>query len=186
MKSNLLFLLAAACAVASTALAQPLPPPGGPGYARESVNYGYADVLRVDPVYETVRYREPREECYDEDVEVRERGGGDPSGGTVVGAIVGGLIGNQVGSGSGRRAATAAGAIIGGSVGNNVDRNNGGPDRSYRGTERRCQLVDVEREDRRIAGYDVEYRFKGDVYVSRLDHDPGNKLRVRVAVSPAD
>lgn len=186
MKSNLLFALAAAIAAASTAHAQPLPPPGGPGYGRESVNFGYADVLRVDPVYETVRYREPREECYDEDVTVRERGGGDATGGTVAGAIIGGLIGNQVGSGSGRRAATAAGAIIGGSVGNNVDRNNGGPDRVYRDTERRCQIVDVEREDRRIAGYDVEYRFKGDIYVSRLDHDPGNKLRVRVSVSPAD
>lgn len=184
MKSTLLFVFAAACAAASPAHAQ-LPPPDA-GYPREAVNYGYADVLRVDPVYETVRYREPREECYDQQVEVRERGGGDPTGGTVAGAIIGGLIGNQVGSGSGRRAATAAGAIIGGSVGNNVDRNNGGPDRSYQGTERRCQVVDVEREDRRIAGYDVEYRFKGDVYVSRLDHDPGNKLRVRVSVSPAD
>ena len=47
MKSNLLFALAAALAAASTAHAQPLPPPGGPGYGRESVNFGYADVLRV-------------------------------------------------------------------------------------------------------------------------------------------
>lgn len=189
MKSSLSFAFAAALATVSTAHAQyapPPPPPDAPPYVRESVNYGYADVIRVDPIYETVRYREPREECYDEDVTVRERGGGDPTGGTVAGAIIGGLIGNQVGSGSGRRAATAAGAIIGGSVGHNVDRNNGGPDRVYRDTERRCRLVDVEREDRRIAGYDVEYRFKGDVYVSRLDHDPGNKLRVRVSVSPAD
>jgi uncharacterized protein YcfJ len=185
MKSSFKFSLAAALAAVGIAHAQVPPPPGGP-YARESVNYGYADVLRVDPVYETVRYREPREECYDEQVTVRERGGGDPTGGTVAGAIIGGLIGNQVGSGSGRRAATAAGAIIGGSVGHNVDRNNGGPDRVYNDTERRCRVVDVEREDRRIAGYDVEYRFKGDVFVSRLDYDPGNKLRVRVAVSPAD
>jgi len=185
MKTCLSFALAAALAAAAPIHAQPLPS-DGPSYGRESINYGYADVLRVDPIYETVRYREPREECYDEQVSVRERGGGDPTGGTVAGAIIGGLIGNQVGSGSGRRAATAAGALIGGSVGHNVDRSNGGPDRVYRDTERRCRLVDVEREDRRIAGYDVEYRFKGDVYVSRLDHDPGNKLRVRVAVSPAD
>ncbi len=163
-----------------------LPPPGAPAYARESVNFGYADVLRVDPVYEMVRFREPREECFDEPVEVRERGGGDPTGGTVLGAIIGGVVGNQVGSGSGRRAATVAGAIAGGAIGRNVDRTNGGPDRVYPGSERRCQVVDVEREDRRVAGYDVEYRYKGDVFVSRLDYDPGNKLRVRVSVSPAD
>lgn len=184
MKMILTLGLVAAAAM-SAAHAQ-LPPPGDAGYPRESVNFGYADVLRVDPVYETVRYREPREECYDEPVTVRQRGGGDPTGGTVLGAIIGGVVGNQVGGGDGRKAATAAGAIIGGAIGRNVDKNNGGPDRVYEGSERRCRIVDVEREDRRVAGYDVEYRYKGDVFVSRLDYDPGNKLRVRVAISPAD
>jgi uncharacterized protein YcfJ len=41
-------------------------------------------------------------------------------------------------------------------------------------------------EQRRIAGYDVEYRYRGEVYVSRLNYDPGERLRVRVSVSPAD
>ena len=172
--------------LAATVVHAQMPPPAGAGYGRESVNYGYADVLRVDAVYETVRFREPREECYDQPVSVRERGGGDPTGGTVLGAIIGGVVGNQVGGGDGRRAATAAGAVIGGAIGRNVDKNNGGPDRVYESSERRCRVVDVEREDRRVAGYDVEYRYKGDVFVSRLDYDPGNKLRVRVAISPAD
>lgn len=155
-------------------------------FEQESVKFAYADVLRVDPVYETVRYREPREECHEQQVERIERGGGDPTGGTIVGAIIGGVIGSNVGSGNGRRAATAAGAVIGGAIGRDIDKNNGGPDRRYVGTEQRCRVVDVEREERRIAGYDVEYQFKGDVYMSRLAYDPGNKLRVRVAVSPAD
>lgn len=154
--------------------------------ASTSVKYAYADVLRVDPIYETVRYREPREECREQHVERVERGGGDPTGGTIVGAIIGGVIGSNVGSGNGRRAATAAGAVIGGAIGRDIDKNNGGPDRRYTTTEQRCQIIDVEREERRIAGYDVEYQFKGDIYMSRLAYDPGNKLRVRVAVSPAD
>jgi uncharacterized protein YcfJ len=174
--------LAAALAMASVAHAQLAPV--GSVYPREAVSFGYADVLRVDPVYETVRYREPREECYDEPVTVRERE--SAAGGTVLGAIIGGVVGSQVGSGDGRRAATVAGAIAGGAIGRNADKRNNGPDRVYESSERRCRIVDVEREDRRIAGYDVEYRYKGDVFVSRLDHDPGNKLRVRVAISPAD
>lgn len=185
MKTTVSLGLLASLALAGTATAQVAPTTGG-YVSRESVNYGYADVLRADAVYETVRYREPREECFDEPVTVRERGGGDPTGGTVVGAIIGGVVGNQVGSGSGRRAATAAGAVIGGAIGRDVDRRNGGPDRVYEGSERRCRVVEVEREDRRIAGYDVEYRYKGDIFVSRLDYDPGNKLRVRVTVAPAD
>lgn len=157
-----------------------------PAAERESVKYAYADVLRVDPIYETVRYREPREECEDRHVERVERGQDSHADGTIVGAIIGGVIGNNVGSGSGRRAATAAGAVIGGAIGRDIDKQNSRPDRRYVSTEQLCRVVEVEREERRIAGYDVEYQFKGDVFLSRLAYDPGNKLRVRVSVSPAD
>lgn len=160
------------------------PPPRGP--AAESVNFGYADVLRVDPIYEYYTVNEPREECYDERVVTRERRGGDPTGGTIIGAIVGGALGNQVGNGDGRRAATVAGAVIGGAVGRNVDQRNGPPGRTYESTERRCRSVDQAREERRAVGYDVEYRYRGEVYMSRLDYDPGDRLRVRVSVAPAD
>jgi uncharacterized protein YcfJ len=155
-----------------------------PVAASENVSYSYADVLRVDPVYETVRFREPQEECYEQPVVYRERG--RSSGGAVAGAIIGGVLGSQVGSGDGRRAATVAGALIGGAVGHDAGKRNGRPGREYETTEQRCEVVEVEREERRIAGYDVEYRLKGDVFFSRLAYDPGNKLRVRVAVSPAD
>jgi uncharacterized protein YcfJ len=164
------------------------PPPPRPAGAvpAENVNFAYADVLRVDPIYEVFEVMEPREECYDERVVTREPGGGDPTGGTIAGAIIGGVLGNQIGSGSGRRAATAAGAVIGGTVGRNVDQRNGGPDRQYEGTERRCRVINEPREERRAVGYDVEYRYRGEVYMSRLDYDPGDRLRVRVSVTPAD
>ncbi|HET7844674.1 MAG TPA: glycine zipper 2TM domain-containing protein [Xanthomonadales bacterium] len=152
----------------------------------ENVNYAYADVLRADPIYETIRESQPREECYDERVVTQEPRGGNTTGGTIIGAIVGGALGNQVGKGDGRKAATVAGAVIGGAIGNNVDRNNG-PGRSYETTQTRCQVVDGGNYERReIVGYDVEYRYRGDVYMSRLDYNPGDRLRVRVSVTPAD
>ncbi len=151
----------------------------------ENVSYGFADVLRVDPIYQEIRDARPREECYDEEVTRVERGGGDPTGGTVVGALVGGALGNTVGRGDGRRAATVAGAVIGGAVGRNVDRNNGGPPREYTDVRTRCRVVDDVAQRRELVGYDVEYRFRGDVFRSRLDYDPGSRLRVRVGVTPA-
>jgi len=154
----------------------------GQNVGSDNVSYAYADVLRVDPVYETVRFREPREECFEQPVVRRERGS-DGSGGAVLGALIGGALGNQVGSGNGRKAATVAGAVIGGSVGHNASRR---PDREYETVEQRCRIAEVEREERRTAGYDVEYRYKDEVFLSRLDYDPGNKLRIRVAVRPAD
>ncbi len=152
--------------------------------ASEHVSYAYADVLRVDPVYETIRHIEPREECSDQAVSVRKvtRGNG---GGAIIGAIIGGVLGSQVGSGDGRRAATAAGAVLGGAIGNDAERRMEG-EQEYETVEQRCRIVEVEREERRIAGYDVEYRLKGEVYFSRLSYDPGNKLRVRVSVTPVD
>lgn len=151
----------------------------------ENVSYGFADVLRVDPIYEQMRDPQPREECFDEEVTQVERGGGDPTGGTVVGALVGGALGNTVGSGDGRRAATIAGAVIGGAVGRNVDRTNGGPPREYSNVRTRCRVVDEVAQRREVVGYDVEYRYRGDVFMSRLDYDPGSRLRVRVGITPA-
>lgn len=47
-----------------------------------------------------------------------------------------------------------------------------------------CRMVPVEREFRRPVGYDVDYIHKGVKYRSRLPYDPGNRLRVRVSVTP--
>jgi uncharacterized protein YcfJ len=143
---------------------------------QENVSYAYAQVTRVDPIYETVRTRVPEERCDGREV----RDGGNPTGGTVVGALVGAALGNQVGKGDGRDAATVAGAVIGGAIGRNVDRNDGSASRGG------CRVVDVEREQRRVASYDVEYVHQGQTYMSRLPYDPGDRLRVRVAVTPVD
>ena len=75
--------------------------------------------------------------------------------------------------------------MIGGAVGREADANDN-PSRSYRGTETRCRVVNSGYDERRIVGYDVEYRYRGEVFFSRLGYDPGEKLRVRVSVEPAD
>ncbi|HVF35992.1 MAG TPA: glycine zipper 2TM domain-containing protein [Candidatus Saccharimonadia bacterium] len=180
--ATLLFSLA----FASVAHAQAYEsPPRARGPVPENVNFGYADVLRVDPVYEYYQVAEPREECYEERVVTREPRGGDTTGGTILGALIGGAIGNQVGSGDGRRAATVAGAVIGGSVGRNVDRSNS-PGRTYEDRGTRCRLVEDARDEQRISAYNVEYRYRGEVYMSQLAYDPGDRLRVRVSVTPAE
>lgn len=142
----------------------------------ENVSYGYAQVLRAEEVVETVRTRTPEERCGD----VEYRQSGSTTGGTVIGAIVGAALGNTVGKGDGRRAATVAGAVVGGAVGNNIAR------QRAEAEARGCQLVEVEREERRVVGYDVEYMYKGEKYMSRLPYDPGNRLRIRVSVTPDD
>lgn len=181
------------CAAAVSCLALPLPPafaqydvplePEVTGVEAvpavrhgEHVNFAYAQVLNVAPIYEDVRVSRPIEQC--EDYERTERVGPASAGGTLLGAIIGGVVGNQVGSGSGRRAATVAGAAIGGAVGHEAG------SRTRVTEETRCHTVDSYVIEQQVVGYDVEYRYRGEVFMSRLDHDPGDRLRIRVAVSP--
>ena len=49
-----------------------------------------------------------------------------------------------------------------------------------------CRTVPVVYQERRLVGYDVEYVYKGDKYMSRLAADPGARLRIRVTVVPDD
>lgn len=48
-----------------------------------------------------------------------------------------------------------------------------------------CRAVPVRRQFRRPIAYDVDYIYKGMKYRSRLPMDPGNRLRVRVSVTPS-
>lgn len=50
----------------------------------------------------------------------------------------------------------------------------------------RCVATDGLSDERRISGYNVEYRYKGQLYMSYMEYDPGNKLRIRITVAPAD
>ncbi len=167
------------CGLMGAASAQGYRPP-----VEENVSIATAEVLRVDPVYEYVRVNRPREVCREEEVRYRTRErGSNGTGGAIVGAIVGGALGNTVGKGDGRRAATVAGAIVGGAIGQDIDRRDSRHGYVY-GTETRCRVTGGYVEEQQLRGYEVEYRFQGRVYVSELPYDPGNRLRVRVSVSP--
>jgi uncharacterized protein YcfJ len=155
-----------------------------PGYGRDAsdnVKVAWADVLRVDPIYQNVQVP-PRSVC-DDDIPDGRVDNGNRAAGTVLGAIVGGVLGSTVGKGDGRRAATVAGAVVGGAVGNGVaSANEGYADQDGP----RCHSVQSGSEQRRVVAYDVQYRYRGDVYMSRLNFDPGDRLRVRVSIEPAE
>lgn len=146
----------------------------------DNAHYGWADVLRADPVQGVARTTVPQQQCYDQQVVRRDPG--NSAAGTVLGAVIGGVLGHTIGKGDGRVAATVGGAVVGGAVGNRVSDHGG----EYATDQTRCREVDTVTEQRRIIGYDVQYRYRGEVYMSRLSYDPGDRLRVRVQVQPAD
>lgn len=145
------------------------------------VHFAWANVTRVNPIYHTVQVTQPRQQCYQQPV-ARNQSGGNTAG-TLLGAVIGGALGNTVGNGDGRKAATVAGAVVGGVVGHRVASSD---DRVVQDSVTRCRQIQNVGQERRIVGYDVEYRYRGHAYLSRLDYDPGERVRVRVSVTPVN
>ncbi len=139
-------------------------------------------VLKVDPLYETIRVNHPEQRCWNERVRHRSSRGRGSYTPMIAGAIVGGVVGNQFGKGSGKDAMTVAGALLGGSVGNDMGRSN--HRRSYVTNERRCETVDNFREKRELAGYNVKYRYDGKTFWTRTDNRPGRYIDLQVSVVP--
>ncbi len=168
----------------------------------------YAPVVDVQPIYRTVRHEQPREVCWDEPVyrdrhrsryDRQHRRHGNP-GGALLGAVIGGAIGNRFGKGNGRDAATFAGAVLGSVVGAQAGSSHRryGHDR-YDRYERdryarttpvryrtRCRIERDVVEEERIVAYDVAYEFEGRLRRTRLDHHPGDRIRLRVDLSVAE
>ncbi|MFC5522137.1 glycine zipper 2TM domain-containing protein [Polaromonas jejuensis] len=142
-----------------------------------------ARVRSVDPQYESVSV--PREECSSHWVNETRRTGEREYGGAVVGGLAGALLGNQVGRGHGREAATALGAVVGAFAGDRVA--NGDRWGQYEEVPREvtsCRTVsDVQT---RVAGYRVNYEYRGQQFTTLMRENPGPNLQVRVSVDPVE
>lgn len=175
------FVAAAALGVSTAALADPYYG-GGYGAYAPPPGQAYAEVLSSTPVYRQVNVAIPRQECYDQQVVYNDY---RPSlGGTLIGGLAGGLLGHSIGGGSGKAWATGIGAVVGAGIGNNIaNANYGGAQRV--GYQRQCNTVNDYQTQQQLDGYDVTYRYGGQVYRTHLGYDPGPQMLVRVAVAPA-
>lgn len=163
------------------------------GYANHNARntgpmYDYAKVISSQPIVRYVTITTPVKECW-QDTEyytVNHRPYGN-AGSTLFGAILGGVVGHQFGSGRGNDAATVAGSLIGAAIANDAsERRHGG---SYATTHSRpvtrCETQYREHQEERIDGFNVVYRYNGQKYATRMPHDPGKRIRVRVDIRPA-
>lgn len=143
--------------------------PAAAAFARQTnVQYAWAHVLRVDPVYEMVP--QPNPSCEMLAITSARRpvdhgaSGGEPvSASTDETALPVEPAEPMV---PGQPEAALPGQIAAPTVA--------------------CKAPAEPELQQQLTGFDVEYRFRGDVYFARLPYDPGGRLRVRVEVSPAE
>ncbi len=155
------------------------------GHGERPVRFDYAKVTHVEPIYRTVRINKPRQECWDEERASYHEGyrSGTPM---IIGGLIGGALGHQVGKGRGKDVATVAGALLGGSIARDVQnkKHSGGhTDRYY---ETVCRTVDDYHTEQHVDGYRVSYKYRGQVYTSHMNNEPGRRVRVRVKVTLAE
>ena len=134
----------------------------------------YANVVAVAPAFDN--QQTARQACNDEAITQQGPIKDEKRvAGTAMGAVIGGVLGNQVGSGDGKKIATAAGAVAGGYAGNKVQKHM--QEGNFETVvEQRCGTV---YDNQKIpAGFDVTYLLDGKQSVVRMDHDPGQRIRV--------
>ncbi len=152
----------------------------------------WATVTNVEPVTRTIEQRKPYEDCWYEEVRYEAPSSSNVQSptGTILGGIIGGAIGNAVGhKKKNKQVGTAVGAILGASLGYDISRQVAGNDSrsehrdSYR-KEQRCETRYETSYREEVIGYDVWYRYHGERFHTRMNQDPGKKIRVRVTVEP--
>ena len=176
--------------------------------------YDYGRVIRVKPVYYKNTHHSHGAQCYRHEKRYN-RGrhqhgshshyqgshhkGSNTAASTVTGAVVGGVVGNVLASNSKKRdVATVAGAVIGGVIGHELAQNN----HSHHGNHHQghhqqaagltmliiisaVTVRNMAHHHRKIKGYNVTYRYKGEKFKAFTHHHPGNRIRIQVQVTPA-
>ncbi len=171
---------------------------GGPRATSQNCTYRRSDEVYAggnDGYYDRDgNYR--REDGYDRDGYydrdgVYRRGTGSETGrtmATVLGGIAGAVLGSKVGNGSGRYVGTAVGSMVGGMAGRSIYDSSQRNRQAQTGTVRVCDPEPVNGRyygsDERVDGYDVTYEYAGRTYRTRTSYNPGDRIRVRVSVTP--
>lgn len=159
------------------------------GYKHNSFS-DHAYVTNVQPIYRTVRISTPQEECWEQEVYHQPQHVSHGSAGsTIVGGIIGGVIGHQIGKkvngGRGKNGGAILGTLIGAAVGHEKGGHKHVSHGGYTTVESHCETVETYHTEERVEGYRVTYEYNGEVFHTRMKHHPGDRIRVKVQVTPS-
>lgn len=156
--------------------------------AEHNKAYDYAKVIEAEPITKHVRVSTPRRECWEEEVTHYDNSGYRSATPTLLGSVIGGAIGNELGHNKdAKRGGILVGALLGGSIGRDLGRHHANSQGGkYYSTEQVCKTYQDYHDEERIVGYHVLYKYRGNTYSTETENHPGDRIKVRVSVTPAE
>jgi len=150
--------------------------------------FTHAKVVDVEPIYKTIRISSPEQQCWNEDVHkpIRRQVRSDRPENVLIGGIIGGVIGHHLGDGHNRNVATLAGTIIGSAIGRDSGVRTVHTGEYRVSQERHCETRTTYRTEEQLQGYLVTYRYKGELFTTKMRQHPGKRIRVKVQVTPVE
>lgn len=153
--------------------------------------FDYARVIETTPIYKKVQHIKPHKQCYStkrHNYRRQHSASYDSATPEIFGAVIGGAIGNAIGHNkSNKKVGTIVGAVLGASIAHDVEQQN---NRHYNNSKRHhqhCKYVDkVYNVENRLKGYEVTYKYRGEIFQTFTKKHPGKRLRIALTVSPAE
>ncbi len=156
----------------------------------------YGRVLSTKPIYRSIKTHYPEHGCQIEHRHNRHytsqnshshRANTAP----LIGAIVGGVLGHQIGHGRARNIATVTGAVVGASVADTHSsvrhkKNRRDDRRHHRHNFKTCETNGPSHYSRKLVGYNVTYKYKGEIFHTQMDRHPGKRIRLSINITPLD
>ncbi len=153
--------------------------------------YEYAKVTSVTPIIKSYERKIPQR-CdhsshysYDKSnykIHDGYRGSSTPM---ILGTIIGAAIGNELGHNkTNKKVGAVAGGILGASIGSDINRKHHKhyPRHSY--SKHSCDDLYTVEYHEKVVGYDVSYRYRGNVYQTQTPTHPGDRIQLRVQFEP--
>lgn len=140
----------------------------------------FAKVIRVRPVYKTIRIKQPGRHCSNQrhrhtDVTVVHQHSPEK---VILGGVIGGIVGHEFSTPHNRELSTLAGVIVGSSLAHNATSANyiisQDRDHGYNDCYRHMRVI----EKQKLIGYKVKYKYRGRIFTTRTTYHPGKRIAV--------
>ncbi|MDQ7073729.1 MAG: hypothetical protein Q9O24_00890 [Gammaproteobacteria bacterium] len=138
----------------------------------------FARVTHVEPIVRYIEVTRPHKECWDEEDEYDSHENRQPHSTGHRAPIFNGTLGNRIINPQKEKKSDLRQPKTN-------QQSHSRNTKEHRGRHHQeCRVVNRHHREKQIDGYLVHYRYKGENFETRLPYHPGDRMKVRISVTP--